>query len=78
MGWRLISKEESKVLRDQKTEFLVLRDDEGKELQVKITWGPYYPRKIEIATSKRILTFTKEDSHEFFSFLVDVLIEKGG
>lgn len=75
MGWKLVTKEKSYIGERLDKVFLVLRNDEGKELQVRVWYRDNASWKIDIATSKRIYSFTKSEDGEFYAFIRDVLLD---
>jgi hypothetical protein len=75
MGWKVVTREKSYVGERLDKVFLVLQNDEGKELQVRIWYRDNASWKIDIATSRRIYTFTKGEDEEMFAFVRDVLID---
>ena len=75
MGWKVVTREKSYVGEKLNKTFLVLQNDEGKELQVRIWYKNDASWKIDIATSRRIYTFTKSEDIEMFAFVRDVLLD---
>jgi hypothetical protein len=78
MGFRVVSVED--VFNRGKLEKInmVLRSDEGRELQLRLWFRDDDLWKVDAATEKRIYTFTGKEANEFFEFLHDVLIKAGG
>jgi hypothetical protein len=75
MGWKVVTKEKSYIGERLDKVFMVLRDDHGTELQVRIWYRDEISWKIDIATSRRIYTFTKGEDEEMFAFVRDVLTD---
>jgi len=75
MGWKVVTREKSYVGERLDKAFLVIRNDEGKELQVRVWYRNEASWKIDIATSRRTYTFTRGEDGEMFAFICDALLD---
>jgi len=75
MGWKVVTREKSYVGERLDKAILVLQNDEGKELQVRMWYKSDAMWRIDIATSRRIYTFTKSEDEEMYAFVRDALLD---